>query len=90
MYTRKDASNSEDRHRHNVGTLTVPGRIEVCVTTQEASVQSLLFIASTASAGNVKVEHEELGFFSAVAGSDGADQLGGGGPNAPNDAARPT
>lgn len=73
--------------RHNVGTSTVPGRVKVCVATQEASVQSLLFIASAACAGHVKVEDEKLSFLGAVARADGADELGGGGPDAPHHAA---
>lgn len=50
----------------------------------------MLFVALATGAGHVEVEHQQLGLLGAVAGPDGAYELGGGGPDAPHDAARPT
>lgn len=49
----------------------------------------MLFVALAAGAGHVEVEHEQLGLLGAVARAHGADELGGGGPDAPHHAARP-
>lgn len=66
----------------------MPRRVEVDVAAQQAPVESMLIIALAARPGHVEVEHQQLGLLGAVAAADGADQLGGGGPDAPHHAAR--
>lgn len=49
----------------------------------------MLVVTLATGAGQVKVEHEQLGLLGAVARANGAHELGGRGPNTPHDAARP-
>lgn len=66
--------------------LTVPRHVQVGVAPHEAPVNPMLFVALATCTGNVEVEDEEFGFLGAVARADGANELGGGGPDPPDDA----
>lgn len=74
----------------HVNSLTMPRGVQISVATQEASVQSMLFITLTASAWHVKVQDKELGFLGAVARANSTDEFGRRSPNAPDHSARST